>query len=1004
MIKKKHLLLFLFISFICIYSWSFSTSAATNKGKNNILNLETTYTPESDDYTVDELIERGYYIRNNTIYNTDKYYKYLADLNYYIQTETISNKDTISSYVYSLRNYSYSTNDITDQLNKIISELKVSKNDSNKYDKRIFLYLNEYNDIDSFIQDGISIINIKIWDDTYYDYLNNLNQFVSNSDYIDKDYILNYIYSLKNYSYSDNDKIDILNKIIGSLKSITYLAIVIDDSPAILPIDIKFSDVTIDNYVDTLITDGKNIRDKLVNYNIDENYYEWLMNCYYIVLQKVPANGSTITTYIDELNTTYDSSTMAKLLSELQILKDTYNINSVQKFNTKVTKSSVISSIYSYMSMCSELNEYDYTFITKAKKYYADNFSHISYNYDTYNTKLYNDGYNKDYCYRLEGYLKSFNKLANYTDNLQNEYKDLVIDNTTTSPNTIDDLIKKGYTLSSSDPYYKNSGGTIDNNGRTNLITYKSAVEYYADTLYCSYRLGFANDDIIPKYGQGGGLQDSIYPYHLCNNWIYDEAFMHFLLYNRDYRNTNRNTNTYQKLEYDENTIKALDYLIDKGNEYLQTENLDDIENWVNSILILTDWKISYIIFDSNQSFNTKEEIKKFYGNLLLHPSIGRLTLQISNLSNDNSINNQYQINERIAFIIGVLQSWRNQYRPTNNRVKPFFINTTPIVALNYQKYDLDGIYYLTQSYITTRWTTINNNKIYLYGQPMSYNSLDTTYNLFRVQPYKSNNTKNPNWYVFYLNNTSDHLITYIDNKLQIKDFDLVGTLTYKTGLQTIDGKKYIFDSNGILLEGWINYNGNKYYSKSQTNSGYSSLVTGEQEIDGKKYKFDVNGKLISEVKPETPVKPIKSGWTKTSKGYTYLFSNGKYAKSEYVNGYWLNSKGYWTYKYKATWKHNSNGWWYSDSTGWYAKNQWLKIDQKWYYFNKFGYMTTGWQKINKKWYYFNKSGIMQTGWLKLSNKWYYFDTTNGYMLSNTSKKIGNKTYKFNKNGICTNP
>ena len=46
----------------------------------------------------------------------------------------------------------------------------------------------------------------------------------------------------------------------------------------------------------------------------------------------------------------------------------------------------------------------------------------------------------------------------------------------------------------------------------------------------------------------------------------------------------------------------------------------------------------------------------------------------------------------------------------------------------------------------------------------------------------------------------------------------------------------------------------------------------------------------------------------------------------------------------------------------------------------------------------------MQTGWLKLSNKWYYLDPTNGYMLTNTSKKIGNKTYKFDKNGVCINP
>lgn len=80
-------------------------------------------------------------------------------------------------------------------------------------------------------------------------------------------------------------------------------------------------------------------------------------------------------------------------------------------------------------------------------------------------------------------------------------------------------------------------------------------------------------------------------------------------------------------------------------------------------------------------------------------------------------------------------------------------------------------------------------------------------------------------------------------------------------------------------------------------------------------------------------------GWKKDSKGYYYQFADGTYAKSEYIDGYWLDTKGYWTYKYKASWKHNSKGWWYGDSNKWYAKNQWLKINSKWYHFNKSGYL-----------------------------------------------------------------
>ena len=63
-------------------------------------------------------------------------------------------------------------------------------------------------------------------------------------------------------------------------------------------------------------------------------------------------------------------------------------------------------------------------------------------------------------------------------------------------------------------------------------------------------------------------------------------------------------------------------------------------------------------------------------------------------------------------------------------------------------------------------------------------------------------------------------------------------------------------------------------------------------------------------------------------------------AAGEYINGYWLNKNGSWTYKAKASWKKNSKGWWYGDSTGWYAKNQTIRINGKNYKFNKAGYCT----------------------------------------------------------------
>ena len=147
---------------------------------------------------------------------------------------------------------------------------------------------------------------------------------------------------------------------------------------------------------------------------------------------------------------------------------------------------------------------------------------------------------------------------------------------------------------------------------------------------------------------------------------------------------------------------------------------------------------------------------------------------------------------------------------------------------------------------------------------------------------------------------------------------------------------------------------------------------------------------------PSANIDAATGGWKKDSKGYYYQFNNGTYAKNEYIDGYWLDAKGYWTYKYKATWKHNSKGWWYSDSNGWYVKNKWLRIDCKWYYFTNAGYIVTGWKKINSIWYYFD-NGIMTTGWKKISGKWYYFNTS-GKMLTGLNT-INSKMYYFDKNG-----
>jgi hypothetical protein len=143
--------------------------------------------------------------------------------------------------------------------------------------------------------------------------------------------------------------------------------------------------------------------------------------------------------------------------------------------------------------------------------------------------------------------------------------------------------------------------------------------------------------------------------------------------------------------------------------------------------------------------------------------------------------------------------------------------------------------------------------------------------------------------------------------------------------------------------------------------------------------------------------KPDSSGWHKDETGWYYTHENGEKAVSEYIDGYWLDADGYWTYPYRATWRKTDIGWWYGDESGWYAKNRWLKINGVWYYF-KAGYMVTGWQYIYGNWYFFRNGGMV-TGWQKIRENRYYF-LPSGKMVKDTTVSIDGLSYTFDENGI----
>lgn len=98
-------------------------------------------------------------------------------------------------------------------------------------------------------------------------------------------------------------------------------------------------------------------------------------------------------------------------------------------------------------------------------------------------------------------------------------------------------------------------------------------------------------------------------------------------------------------------------------------------------------------------------------------------------------------------------------------------------------------------------------------------------------------------------------------------------------------------------------------------------------------------------------------------------------------------------------WIKDNVGWWYKNTDGSYPTNTWSYINDEWYYFNAEGYAVVGWQFINGKWYLFNEDCKMQTGWQRYQDKWYYLKPSDGDMVSDEFRLVGDTWYMFTPSG-----
>lgn len=283
------------------------------------------------------------------------------------------------------------------------------------------------------------------------------------------------------------------------------------------------------------------------------------------------------------------------------------------------------------------------------------------------------------------------------------------------------------------------------------------------------------------------------------------------------------------------------------------------------------------------------------------------------------------------------------------------------------------------------------------------------------------------------------------------------------TGLTTIKKKTYLFDSSGYKKTGWQTYNDKIYYFDTKGVMAKSKWI-------GTKY---VNKKGVMHVNRFATIKGStyyfnasgdrQTGWLTLDNNKYYLNKAGKLMKKR-----WFLSKKYYAGSDGAILKGlhaiGSNIYFFDETTGlklthskkvigndtYYfkkngvaAKNKWIKLQSKYYYFDNAGKMVrstwvgkyyvgsdgartdqekqTGWSESDGKKYYFDANGNMVTGFMTLSGNTYYFDSTgamvtglqtigvtkyyfyaDGTMAVSVSIIVGAKQYVINASGVVT--
>lgn len=364
--------------------------------------------------------------------------------------------------------------------------------------------------------------------------------------------------------------------------------------------------------------------------------------------------------------------------------------------------------------------------------------------------------------------------------------------------------------------------------------------------------------------------------------------------------------------------------------------------------------------------------------------------------------------------------------------------------------YEMDGntYYFLNNTRLATGWQTISGGRYYFDGQGKMYTGtkkIGSAFYHFRTEDgqkgilgtglfvddektYYANSSgvlqrgwqKIEGIWRFFDHETGEEEKGKVETNYWAAVYDEAGKIIkisyftngtkIATGWQTIEGRRYYFDGNGILKTGFFKVGSNTYYGRvADTLAEYpGQVVTGEQEIDGASYYFGSNYAMLTgwqkvggvwcyfSTEPESPARGQKqdvSGPVVEGSWHWYTVNGERYcfrSNSTLLKGWQtINGKRYYL----------------NPSTGAATTGKELKIGSYTYYFDADGVMQ---KNVVVNGYGYNANGYKVKGWQKLAGEWHYFDAQTwqevaaerkaDYWITLTDAGSASGTYYFKNN------